>query len=207
VANYFWLPYYDEEWYTFLTLMAGVRDGALVLPFANGESAANFKLVNPDRNSKFDPKTVSNSAGAWSAMRNGDYLQIAAHGRKFSTTGVTWKVGSGTVTWTPQQMAFVLQGFLQGKSIHYELLACFGANNWGFSTSFGERLRDAMKELNMLGTLAALQGATNIGPGQGRQTGSGRFTTAVYLKVHGGTNRQGTKSQNAQVRWDLSPGA
>ena len=116
------------------------------------------------------------------------------------------------MTWTPAQMADVLQGFLGDKRIHYELLACFGANSWGLASSFAEKLAADMRGANMRGTLTALKGATNIGAGQGRQTGTSRITTGMKMpwKVHGkvikpgGTDPRGPLSSDSTVKWNLT---
>ena len=68
----------------------------------------------------------------------------------------------------------------------------------------------------MKGTLTALKGATNIGAGQGRQTGTSRFSTGVkMLKIklpdflgghvlkEGGTDPGGIMSSAARAQWEI----
>lgn len=199
MANFFWLPYYDKTWDTYLNLRTGVNPSAKILPYSNGgHGYSGF------------------TNGNWAALAAGDHLQIATHGRKYSTQNVAWACPAGMITWTPQQMANVLQGFVGAKSINYELLACFGANSWGFASSFAEKLAGEMTKAGLKGTLSALRGATNIGLGQGRQTGDSRFTTGLKMfriqmpaalggrvLKEGGTDPNGAKTADSVVTWDL----
>ena len=204
MANYFWLPYYDETWFNYLNNRTGVNEGAKLLPFANSSTMTRGVLGQ-----RF-------AAGEWAQMVEEDHIQIATHGRKYTTDTVAWDCKGGLIAWTPDQMADVLQGFLGSKRIHYDLLACFGANSWGLAASFGEKLLAAMKKKGLKGTLTALKGATNIGAGQGRQTGTSRFSTGIkmlkiqmpaalggYVLKKGGTDSGGVQSSAARVQWDL----
>ena len=205
MANYFWLPYYDETWFSFFTHRTGVNEGAKLLPFANGSTITRGVLGQGGW-----------KKGEWDEIRDGDHLQIATHGRKYTTETVAWDCAGGLVAWTSDQMAHVLRGFVKWKRVHFELLACFGANSWGRAASFGEQLLASLRRQNMKGTLTALKGATNIGVGQGRQTGTSRFSTGVkMLKIklpdflgghvlkEGGTDPGGIMSSAARAQWEI----
>ena len=193
MANYFWLPYYDKTWDGFLSSKTGVRYNAKILPLSNGDS------IPPGHVNLWQP-------GSWKDIANGDYLQIATHGRKYTTRSVAWACPAGIITWTAEQMAYVIEGFVGPRTIKYELLACFGANGWGLAESFGGLLRDEMRRLKMRGELTALKGATNIGAGQGHQTGSSRFSTAIKMLRKGGTDPTGPLTCESKVSWPLYEG-
>ena len=199
MANYFWLPYYDETWFNYLQQRTGVNAGAKILPFSN-----------------LGRKYTGMGNGEWDEIQDGDHLQIATHGRKYTTETVAWDCAGGLVAWTSDQMAHVLRGFVKWKRVNFELLACFGANSWGRAASFGEQLLASLRRQNMKGTLTALKGATNIGAGQGRQTGTSRFSTGVkmlkikmpdflggYVLKKGGTDPGGMMSSAARAQWEI----
>ncbi len=199
MANYFWLPYYDETWFSFLNNRTGVNAGAKILPFSN-----------------LGRRYTGMPNGEWDEFQDDDHLQIATHGRKYTTETVAWDCAGGLIAWTSDQMAHVLRGFVKSRRVHFELLACFGANSWGNAASFGERLLASLRRQNLKGTLTALKGATNIGAGQGRQTGTSRFSTGVkmleiklpdflggYVLKKGGTDRGGIMSSAARVQWEI----
>ena len=199
MANFFWLPYYDKTWAGFLSLKKGVNIGSKILPYSNGgNSYSGFPI------------------GKWSEVKDGDFLQIATHGRVSTTGTVAWGCPSGVIFWTAKDMAHVLEGFCGDKTIHYELLACYGANALYFSSSFAEKLSRELKKRNMKGSLTALRGVINIGKGQGHQTGTNRFTTGIkMMKIQlpavlggvvlkkGGTDSQGPLTKDATVHWEL----
>src|SRR5580658_1864360 len=121
MANFFWVPYYDKTWDDYLGVGDGVNGNAKLLPSSNGGYFRNTMVK-----------------GDWKDLANGDNLQIGAHGRKYTTRNVSWECAAGQITWTPEEMAKVLEGFVGEKKIHHELLACFGANGLGLADSFGE---------------------------------------------------------------------
>jgi hypothetical protein len=202
MAHFFWLPYYDKSWFNYLNNGTGVNPNAKVLPFMGGG---------------YGNLTLHRLPGLWPELRDDDHLQIATHGRKYTTDNVGWVDKDGKMMlWTPDDMASNFHFYLGSKRIHYKLLACFGANSWGLAASFGEKLLVAMKKMNLKGSLSALKGATNIGPGQGRQTGTGRFTAGIkLLKIEmpaalggnvlkkGETDKDGVNSSAVTVTWDL----
>jgi hypothetical protein len=204
MAIFYWLPFKcDEIWSSYFLLARG--EAALSqmrhLPYmpVTGRWEADGEEYPLDSFYK----------AKWAEVEAGDTVKIVTHGRKFTTKEVAWlcpDVPGGLIKWSAAELAAVLQRLSShvDGAIHWDLLACFGANMWGLSKSFASRLHTEMLALGMKGSLTAYQGATNIGASQGRQTGSGRVTAGFYIKTHKViTDAKGTLAADAAKKWML----
>jgi hypothetical protein len=202
MAAYYWLPFRcDTVWAPYFT---HAQKGAL-----RNMKHLPYMPVNGRWDRDSERYWSEDDRGEWSQVRATDTVKIVTHGRKFSTKEVAWlcqDLPAGLISWTAPEMAAVMKqltNHVQGP-LEWDLLACFGANMWGLSKSFASRLHEEMLKLGMKGKLTAYQGATNIGNGQGRQTGSGRFTTGFYMATHKGhTDKQGKLSSELAKTWVL----
>jgi hypothetical protein len=202
MATFYWLPFKsDNVWAPYFGF---ARTGAL-----GNMKHLPYMPVNGRWDHDSEQYPLDDRKGSWSQVVTGDTVKIVTHGRKYSTTSVAWVcngVPGGLISWTAAEMAAVLKRLTSHVAgpIDWDLLACFGADDWGLSKSFASRLLAEMRRLGMRGSLTAYNGATNIGAGQGRQTGTGRFSTGLYMLSHGGrTDRNGIISTEASQTWPL----
>jgi hypothetical protein len=197
MAGFYWLPFPDKGWHAD-TLARGDRRYDKMLPFLDGTDASR------------SASGVSLPAGAWSEIKEGDELWLPVHGHKYSTEIASWSVEGKLISWTAPQFAEKLLEKLLWKgaySLHYHLLACFGANNISlFAKSFGERLANAMTALNFQGTLTAYKGATGLAANRGHQIGTSRLTAAPIFLMHRGPGAPSATTlatQDAAKSWRL----